>query len=479
MLLQAIFLTFVLSGISSHQEEKYEPNWESLDKRPIPTWFDDEKFGIFMHWGVYSVIGLHDAWFWWHWHENVPDVVEYMKKNYPPGFTYGDLATQFTAELFNPNEYAEIIKRSGAKYFVLVSKHHDGFTLWPSEYSWNWNSMDVGPHRDLVGDLATAVRAKGVRFGLYYSLFAFLHPLYLKDKANKFITQEYVKEVMLPQLREIINTYRPEVLWSDGDWEATDKYWDATEFLAWLYNESPVKDTIVPNDRWGIDTWCKHGGIFNCYDRYSPGVLQKHKWENAMTIERDSWGIGRNSTIAEILSIQELLLELAKTISTGGNLLMNVGPTHYGKILPIQEERLTQVGQWLSVNGDAVFESKPWIYQNDTLNPNVWYTSKVRNSAGMEKSRVYNPQNKENTIVYAFVFKWPDDNQLKFAAPKLTEQTKVSMLGYSGTLSAKPSKPNGLTVDLNSIQWSRLPNLWAWVFKLEYLERDDRVPPMV
>jgi len=207
--------------------------------------------------------------------------------------------------------------------------------------------------------------------------------------------------------------------------------------------------------------------------------LQKHKWENAMTLERDSWSFGRNASLVDILSIQELLLEFAKTISCGGNLLLNVGPTHYGKITPIFEERMTQIGQWLVVNGEAVYESKPWIYQNDTLTPDIWYTSKVRSSTGMDRNRVYNPQNKENTVVYAYFFQWPHDNQLKLANTKLTAQTKVSLLGYSGTtLSLKQLQPNGLIVDLSSVQWSRLPNFWAWVLKLEYLESDDRVPFM-
>jgi len=198
-----------------------------------------------------------------------------------------------------------------------------------------------------------------------------------------------------------------------------------------------------------------------------------------MTIERDSWGYGRKASYADILSIQELILEFAKTISCGGNLLLNVGPTHYGKITPIFEERLTQIGDYLGVNGEAVYSSKPWVYQNDTLTPDIWYTSKVRDPTGLEKNRVYNPQVKDNTIVYAFVLRWPNDNQLKLASPKLTAQTKVSLIGYSGTLTAKALQPNGIVVDLSPVQWTKLPNLSAWVLKLEYLENDNRVPPMV
>jgi len=322
------------------------------------------------------------------------------------------------------------------------------------------------------------MRAQGVRFGLYFSLFAWFHPLYQKDKSGAFKTQEYVREVAHPQMREIINSYQPDVLWNDGDWEASYQYWNATEFIAWLYNDSPVKNTIVTNDRWGIGSTCKHGDFYTCSDKYNPGVLQKHKWENCMTIDRNSWGFRRDARYADFLDIHELIETLVTTISCGGNLLMNVGPTHYGKITPIFEERLTQMGQWLKFNGEAVYESKPWIHQNDTLTPNIWFTSKLRTSDGFSKHRIYNPQKKEDTVVYAFVLNWPADNQLKLAAVKPTEQTKVSMLGYNGTLTFKPLKPSGITVDFSSLQWTRLPTLWAWTLKLENLETDSRVPYM-
>jgi len=199
-----------------------------------------------------------------------------------------------------------------------------------------------------------------------------------------------------------------------------------------------------------------------------------------MGIDRDAWGYRRNATYDDFIGIEELIDILARTISCGGNLLMNVGPTDYGKILPIFEERLTQMGQWLKINDEAVFGSKPWIYQNDTLTPNVWYTSKLRTVGNLPISRIYNPQEKANTVVYAFVLKWPDDNQLELASPKPTAQTKVTLLGYNRTvLTVKPLQPSGMTVDLSSVQWTRLPSLWAWVLKLEYLETDSRVPYMV
>jgi alpha-L-fucosidase len=117
------------------------------------------------------------------------------------------------------------ILQAGIKYVVLTSKHHEGFTNWPSKYSWNWNSGDVGPHRDLVGDLTTAVRKQGLTMGLYHSLYEWFNPLYLQDKANHYQTQEYVSKVVIPELMEIVNNYQPELIWSDGAWEASSSYW--------------------------------------------------------------------------------------------------------------------------------------------------------------------------------------------------------------------------------------------------------------
>ncbi|CAG7817979.1 unnamed protein product, partial [Allacma fusca] len=204
---------------------------------------------------------------------------------------------------------------------------------------------DVGPGRDLVGELANAVREKTqVRFGLYHSLYEWFNPLWENDKKNKFKTDDFVKFKTLPELYEIVEKYKPEVIWSDGDWEAPDSYWQAAKFVAWLYNDSPVNATVVTNDRWGPVTKCKHGDFYTCQDNYNPGVLQKHKWENCMTVDRNSWGYRRNAQIEDYRTPQQLIDSLVETVSCGGNLLLNIGPTKEGTIDPLQEERLLQIG---------------------------------------------------------------------------------------------------------------------------------------
>lgn len=447
----------LLLALAAPSTGRYTPDWDSLDTRPIPDWYDDAKIGIFLHWGVFSVPSFGSEWFWWDWQgSKVPAFREFMERNYRPGFTYQDFAPQFKAEFFDPDRWAAIFKKAGARYVVLTSKHHEGFTLWPSAVSWNWNAGDVGPRRDLVGDLARAVRKEGgIRFGLYHSLYEWFNPLYLADKEAGFKTNDFVARKTMPELVEIVTKYRPEIIWSDGDWEAPDTYWNSTLFLAWLYNDSPVKDTVLVNDRWGKGTPCKHGDFYNCKDHYDPGTLVVHKWENAMTVDKESWGYRRKARLADYHTIEELLAELASTISCNGNFLLNVGPTSDGVILPAFEERLTQMGTWLEVNGEAIYGSRPWKSQNDTVTPGVWYTSK-------------------NDTVYAIVLQWPKNNKLTLGSLSLSKGATVTMLGLDGYdftpyTATTPENWNnvGLTViTFPSLTPDVLPTPWAWVLKI-------------
>ncbi|CAD5124689.1 DgyrCDS12954 [Dimorphilus gyrociliatus] len=399
---------------------RYSPTWESVDSRPIPQWYNDAKIGIFMHWGVFSVPSFGTEWFWNRWKSGDPSFVNFVKNNYRPNWTYADFARDFTTEFFNPDDWAELFKASGAKYVVLTSKHHEGFTNWPSNVSFNWNSKAVGPNKDLVGMLADSIRAKtDIHFG---------------SKA-------------LPELYELVMNYKPEVIWSDGDWEASSAYWNSTEFLAWLYNDSPVKDTVAVNDRWGNDATCKHGGYYTCSDRFNPGTIQKHKFENAMTIDRSSWGYRREAKLEDYLTIETLLETLAQTVSCNGNLLMNIGPTKDGRIIPIFEERLRQMGKWLGVNGDAIYESRPWKRANDTMTKRVYYTMKP-------------------DAVYATFFNWPMNGQLMLKSVTPMPNTKVSLLGYSGNLMFKNLDNQGISVSIPALNPSQIPTPWAWLSRL-------------
>ncbi|XP_076812747.1 alpha-L-fucosidase-like [Clavelina lepadiformis] len=428
----------------------YQPNWESLDKRPLPEWYDDAKIGIFIHWGVFSVpsYGYRNAgeWFWYRWKITAsPAEAIFMDANYRPDFQYADFAPQFTAEFYNSNAWADLFKASGAGYVVLTSKHHEGYTNWPSVNSWNWNSMDVGPKRDLVGELEKSVRNRtSLHFGLYHSLYEWFNPLYQKDRANGFTTQDFIRTKTMPELYDIVRRYKPELIWSDGQWEADSSYWNSTDFIAWLYNSSPVKDTIVTNDRWGKDTLCKHGGYLTCSDHYNPGVLQERKWENAMTIDKDSWGYRRNAVLSDYITIEYLLQQLVTTISCNGNFLLNIGPAKDGTIPVVYEERLRQMGQWLQMNGEAVYGSKPWKYQNDTTNQHAWYTAK-----------------QGGDVVYAFLFQWSQSVTLRSPLASSSSAT-VDLLGGKPSLVWMPLKEKGVKIEIPA--WSNAK--WVMVLRL-------------
>ncbi|KAL7645198.1 UNVERIFIED_CONTAM: hypothetical protein RMT77_003584 [Armadillidium vulgare] len=443
-------LISVQCGAVVNSSIHYEPTWKSLDSRPLPEWYDDAKIGVFIVWGLYSVPSFGSEWFWKFLNDKSKSYIEFMKKNYDPNFTYQDFGPMFTAEFYKPEEWADIFNASGAQYVVLTSKHHDGYTLWPSKYSWNWNSMDLGPGRDLVGDLAVSVRGKypHIHFGLYHSLYEWFNPIYTEDKTNDFTTDYFVKTKIIPELIELVKLYKPELIWSDGDWDGNYTYWKSTEFLAWLFNDSPVKDSVVVNDRWGKGTRCLHGSFYTCRDRYNPGTVQPFKWENCMTLDRSSWGYRREAKLDDYLTIQELLKIMAETVSCGGNLLVNVGPTHDGRIPPIMEERLRQMGSWLQINGEAIYGSRPWHYQNDTYTPQVWFT-KNRHS---------------KTTVYAIILKWPQNGSLILGAVSPTKNSKIHMLGYSETLLFKKVSKG---VEILFPYLNDVAGEWVWVLKMQ------------
>lgn len=343
-----------------------------------------------------------------------------MQRTQKPDFTYQDFASQFTCELFNATEWAEIFADSGAKYVVLTSKHHEGFTLYPSTYSFSWNSMDVGPNRNIIKELSEAVREKSLKFGIYYSLFEWFNRMYIDDKFHGFLQKNYVNHKMFPELQEIVKLFRPEVIWSDGEWEAPDEYWRAKEFLAWLYNDSPVHETVVANDRWGISTLCKHGDVYTCTDRYNPGVLQKHKFENAMTIDKKSWGHRDDAKLGDFFSSEELIKEIVSTIAINGNILINVGPTKYGTIEAIFADRLRDMGKWLRINGKGIYGSRPWAYQKD--GNTTWFTMK-------------NGETRDS--VFIFVTEYPyDTNTITVGkvGKFMDKSSKIFMVGYNEEL---------------------------------------------
>ena len=404
-------------------------------------WFHESKFGIFIHWGVYSVpswgptgdsIGVYDKYAEWYWKkmDQPGKVQKYFKdfhtNTYGPNFKYQDFAPMFKAELFDPDKWAELFKESGAKYVVLTSKHHEGFTLWPSAQSWNWNSVDVGPHRDLAGDLTVAVKEKGLHMGFYYSLYEWYNPVYL----NNF--PAYVDEHMIPQMKDLVTRYKPDILWTDGEWDKPSSEWKSEEFLAWLYNDSPVKENIVVNDRWGSETRSKHGGIYTTEyglvgEKEGIDNSVPHPWEECRGIGT-SFGFNRTEGLSDYSTTEQLIKLLVSTVSAGGNLLLDIGPAADGTIPVIMQQRLLDMGKWLKTNGEAIYGSEAFIRNknDEAINP------------GTNKNVFFTKRNKE---VYVICLDWPKaDIELKGVAGN--KKIEVVLLGTDKPLSIRKAGKN-------------------------------------
>ena len=316
-----------------------------------------------------------------------------------------------------PAKWAELFKESGAKYIVLTSKHHEGFTLWPSAQSWNWNSVDIGPHRDLCGDLTTAVKNKGLHMGFYYSLYEWYNPTYQNDPAA------YVNEHMIPQMKDLVTRYTPDILWTDGEWDKPSKDWKSEEFLSWLYNDSPVKDNIVVNDRWGSETRSKHGGFYTTEygligDKEGIDNAVPHPWEECRGIGT-SFGFNRTEGLSDYSTAGQLIRLLVLTVSAGGNLLLDIGPAADGTIPVIMQQRLLEIGNWLKINGEAIYSTRAYIKakKDKEINPET------------NKSIFFYKKNKE---VYIICLGWPNKlNSLKGITR--VNKVKATLLGNRQT----------------------------------------------
>ncbi len=485
-------------------EIKYEATWESLDSRQTPSWFQDSKFGIFIHWGLYSVPawsprGTYAEWYW-HAKDGLPRkhsaavarsqaVKEFHQRVYGEEFDYKDFRPLFTCELFQPAQWAKIFKRSGARYVVLTSKHHDGYCLWPSKeatesFGTAWNTVESGPHRDLVGDLTQAVRAEGLKMGLYYSIWDWFNPFWPEiehpyaGKKNESVEgsaarKKYIHEVMYPQFKELVKNYQPALIFSDGDWWMDDEKWETRPLLAWLYNNAPNKDEVVINDRWG-KVRGKHGGYFTT--EYGAGFDDPEVlWEENRGIGM-SFGFNREESFDDYNSAKQLILMLVDTVSRGGNLLLDVGPTYDGRIPVIMEERLAQIGAWLDVNGEAIYGSRRWVKDAQWSPGTMPVFSKEDHHSGdaLRQSTILpKPGNATREIlftsngrtVYAMSPGWPEGNSIVVRDVVSAENTEVSLLGVEKRLTWKQVGTT-ITIDLSEIGINDLPCDHVYTFKL-------------
>ncbi len=321
--------------------------WESLNQRGYPQWFSDAKLGIFVHWGLYSVPAYagkegYGEWLYKGLMSRDPGRMRAMSyfadTSLPVREMYAQLTDHWHGELWQPQEWARLFREAGAKYVVLVTKHHDGYCLWDSPQQPDWNSTVSGPRRNIVADLTEAVRAEGLTMGFYYSLPEWSNPRHIWTVASADSTADYVDNYMVPQFKELVSRYKPELIFADGDWDFSADQLRSVELIDWYYKT--VGPNAIVNDRWGRGT--QHG--FRTPE-YSAGIADTTRpWAECRGIGR-SFGLNRQ--------------HFCELVAHGGGLTLNVGPYADGTIPLIQQERLRDLGRWLQVNGEAIYGSRP------------------------------------------------------------------------------------------------------------------------
>jgi len=461
-------------------EKTYEPNWASLDQRPTPGWYLDAKFGVFIHWGVYAVPawgapGQYAEWYWKNMSDRNPTNVwwQFHKQNYGENFDYKDFAPRFTAELYDAKQWADLFVRAGIKYVVPTSKHHEGFALWPSaeaSRTWGrpWNAREIGPKRDLLGELAEATRARGLKFGFYYSLYEWFNPLWLTNQTR------YVTEHMTPQFKDVVTRYQPAIIFSDGEWDLPSKDWKSAELLAWLFNESPCKDEVVVNDRWGKECRHKHGGYWTT--EYAAGLQDdSHPWEESRGMAH-SYGLNRAERVDDYKSAREFVLVLVDLVSRGGNLLLDIGPAADGTIPPLMEQRLLEMGDWLKVNGEAIYGTRfagrscQWTAGQQPKQEFGEYMVKYNlldqvgqtPKSGAAVKQVF--FTKKPDALYAISAGWPG-KELVLRNIRVPAAATVTMLGVPGALQ-KSIRGNTLTITTPELAPDGAPCQYAYAFKI-------------
>lgn len=405
-----------------------------LRGREVPSWYRDAKLGIFVSWGPFSVPGwapteqgemrfdqLGPEWF-----TNNPYAEWYLNSLRIDGSPtqayhhqhYGDMPFEAFVDMWDtsswdPASWAELFRRAGARYVVMLTKHHDGYNLWPTELS-EHSVGSRGPDRDLIGETTQAVRAQGLEMGLYYSggldwRFTADPILYLEDLERIVPGTEAYAEYADASVRELIERYEPSVLWNDIGWPKEGRHALPALFRDY-YGRVPRG---VVNDRWSIDY-----SDFATHEYEVPDEPSEGAWETIRGLGY-SFGYNRNETEAETLGGTALIRLLVDVVSRNGNLLINVGPRADGSIPELQQRALLELGSWLARNGEAIFGSRPWRTSRATVDgSDVYFTT-------------------NHGALYCVFSSWPESEVLLDLVLSDTEPAAASIVGLDLPVDAR------------------------------------------
>jgi alpha-L-fucosidase len=470
---------------------KYQPTWESIQKYSVPSWYRDAKFGIFIHWGVYSVPAFENEWYPRNMYIRDSSANKYHRKTYGDQnvFGYKDFVPMFTAEKFKPEDWIRLFKSAGARYLVPVAEHHDGFAMYDCSYS-NWNAAIMGPKQDVIFKLAQSARNHQLEFGVsshraenwwyfnggrefqsdvqnleYEGLYGFASPgpkagsdgwknLDWQPQPNKLFLEDWLKRTI-----ELIDKYHPSIIWFD--WWIEQRVFEPylREFTSYYYNKG---------EQWGKDVLInfKHKSIpENCavfdIERGQSNHLRKNVWQTDTSVSKNSWGYIQDN---EYRSAGSLIKDLVDIVSKNGNLLLNVGPTSEGLIPDEEISILQEMGKWLDINGDAIFETRPWDYfgEGPTQVPEGYFTDTTRNSYTSKDIRFTTKKD----AVFAIFLENPGQNvRINTIKPTVLASNEISHITMIGMEESLPwsQDEEGIRIALPD----RKPGKHAWVFRIQ------------
>lgn len=485
------------------ESQKFEPNWESLAKHEeAPEWFADAKFGIYFHWGVYSVPAFGSEWYPRNMHiEGRPEYSHHLE-NYgkPEEFGYHDFVPLFKAENFNAEEWANLFAKAGARFAGPVAEHHDGFSMWDSDVT-PWNTGEKGPKRDITGELEKAIKGKGMkfittfhharnlqrykgnvqeelkrevsspsrRFSLsHYPLYPDMPPAWEDSELNYLYgnipEEQWLEEIWFGKLKEVVDNYQPDIMWFDSWLDRIPEEY-RQKFCAYYLNRAQDWNTEVvivrKQDDLPLDV------SVDDLEKSRKNELDEKVWMTDETLSTGSWSYTTDLKIKPAADVLHVLIDI---VSKNGVLLLNISPKADGTIPTDQQDVLLAIGKWLEKYGESIYGTRPWYTYGEgpTKEPEGHFSNheeflKIKYS---EKDIRYTTKDK---TIYASFLGWPGNNKNVLMSSFSKDQWKnrssvksVKLLGSNEKINYSLDD-NGLSVKTPA----NAPDLMAVVFKIE------------
>jgi alpha-L-fucosidase len=472
----------------------FRDDWDSLATQSVPDWYRDAKFGIFVHWGVFSVPAFGSEWYSRNMYlprDSDPtdrDYAHHLAAFGPQtAFGYKDFIPRFRMERFDPAAWAALFRKAGARYVVPVAEHHDGFALYASSLT-EWTAAKMGPHRDLFGDLAAAVRAQGLRLGAsshraehdwffdggrtfpsdvndprFAGLYGPAQQRRLESTDDAAVGKDFTyvskafREDWLARTEEIVQLYHPDLLYFDWWVGSPDFRETERRFAAFYYDDAARRgQPVVMNYK--FNNMRDGAGVLDVERGELPGI-RPEPWQTDTSLSNESWGYIDNDTYKQP---GPLVHELIDVVSKNGNLLLNIGPRSDGTIPEAAQQTLLAIGAWLETNGEAIYATRPWrkFGEGPTELASGSFQDKAEKPFTAEDFRF----TMRGGNLYAIELGWPAGREAIIHSLPATgpEVQAVSLLGYARPLTWR-QRADGLHIDLPAAPVGR----YAYAFKIK------------